>query len=115
MSGTDNRPAGPVTVTHARIRVEQGDLAGARRLLHEILLLDPDDLEARGLLETLPAGDGRSRAEREEPLPPPAVAATAEELGASFRATLGGPDPRVVRLKSWLGRITSRRGGDGAE
>ena len=95
MTAMDNRPAGPVTATHARIRVEQGDLAGARRILHEILERHPDDQEALSLLESLPAGDGTSRPEREEALPAPVVPPTADELGASFRSALDGPDPKL--------------------
>lgn len=115
MSGPEKMPAGPITVTHARIRLEQGDPVGARRLLEEFLARNPGDPEAQALLLHLP-GAGKVRSpEPNEPAPPPPVSATAEELAARFRGNLGGEDSRVARLKTWLHRIEKMRGDDVAE
>ncbi len=47
-------PSSPATafasMTHARLRVHQGDYRGAGRLLREILTRDPEHVEARQLL-----------------------------------------------------------------
>jgi hypothetical protein len=44
------------TVTHARLRAEQGDAAGAVRILRAVLARRPGDAEARELLASLPGG-----------------------------------------------------------
>jgi hypothetical protein len=103
-----------VTVTHARIRVGQGDVEGARQVLNEVLRRDPDHPEAAALLETLRDALSRRVAEAPEaPLPPPA-AATAHELAVRFRTALGPGRTRpaagaVVRLEDWLQRVRESR------
>lgn len=103
-----------LTLTHARIRAKQGDLAGARRVLRGILERSPEDLEARSLLDELAGRAGRpARTERVEPLSLP-EAAEAHALADRFRRSLGSPAPlvdvsgRVRRLEAWLTRIRGR-------
>ena len=99
MSGPENvEPAGPLTVTHARIRLEQGDLAGARRLLGRLLEADPDDPEAQALFRDLPEGGSPPRVAAEQP-PPPAP------VEAQRRRSL--PNDSV---QPWEGRTTVRAG-----
>jgi hypothetical protein len=43
------------TVTHARVRAEQGDLAGAIRVLHGVLAATPGDEAAASLRRRLVA------------------------------------------------------------
>lgn len=79
-------PAGPDplgTVTHARIRAEQGDLAGARRILEARLQADPADEAALVLLRSLAGSPGAPRA----PQPP------------------GALHGRIVRLEAYLERL----------
>lgn len=103
-----------LTLTHARIRARQGDLAGARRVLVGMLERSPEDVEARSLLEELAGRVGRAaRAERSEQLPLP-EATDARALAERFRRTLG-PRTRIVdvsgrvrRLEAWLTRIRER-------
>ena len=103
-----------LTLTHARIRSGQGDLAGARRVLRAILKRSPDDAEARALLEHLSGRAGREATpERVEAVAAP-EAADASSLAEEFRRSLGSRHRnsdvtgRVRRLEVWLARI---RGG----
>ena len=78
------------TVTHARLRASQGDVAGARGILERILAERPDDREARGLLERLLEDGGSEHQEPAEEQEPPPQRATASEIEERFRAALGG-------------------------
>ncbi len=115
MSGSENRPAGPITITHARIRLEQGDPEGAGRLLREYMRRHPEDPEARAMWEELPLARKAAPSDREEPVPPPPVPATARELASHFRSTLGETGARTDRLKDWLRRLEDHRGENAAE
>ena len=98
----------PLTMTHARIRAAQGDVAGARRVLEGILRARPDHELAMSLLAELQAG----RAARRATEAPSAVQA---------RGVADGPrrglDParrvdqvwrrRIRRLRGWLERVTN--------
>ena len=55
------RPGEPsfTTTTHARLRVQQGDVETARRILEAIVAERPGDREARELLDRLGASRGR--------------------------------------------------------
>ena len=104
-----------LTMTHARIRAEQGDVAGARRVLKGILARSPEDTEARAMLDELRGKAGRqTQAEPTEALPAP-EAAEARALADRFRRSLApatrGADVagRVRRLEAWLRRICSGR------
>ena len=98
-----------VTVTHARIRADQGDLTGARRILREILDRNPDHREARALLAELAGrGDAPHREESDSRLED-ARPATPSELAGDFRNALGRvPRTRRIthRLETWLSRIS---------
>jgi hypothetical protein len=103
-----------LTMTHARIRAKQGDVAGARRVLKGILERSPDDPEARALLVELEGKAGRqARVEPAEPLALP-EAADARALADRFRRSLrpssrmAHVSGRVRRLEAWLTRIRGR-------
>jgi predicted regulator of Ras-like GTPase activity (Roadblock/LC7/MglB family) len=87
MCGEQQPPiVGPLaTVTHARLRAGQGDFAGARRILEEVLAGRPDDAEALRLLESLA---------------PPASGAHAA-AAAPRRPAAPDPSPAAV-LRRWL-------------
>lgn len=104
------------TVTHARLRAAQGDIAGARRLLETVLARRPEDLEARALLARLTGVEQSPLEEPEpEPLEPP-VAGDPAALASSFRGVLnaaatGANRRKAERLRALLDRIARRRGG----
>ena len=100
------------TLTHARVRIDQGDVAGALRILRMILEVQPSHDEARRLLTEIKHRAATSHEEREEPAPEAVTAATTHGLSRRFREVLAG-DPRKVRidrLRSWLERTQRRRG-----
>jgi hypothetical protein len=88
-----------LTVTHARIRVRQGDFPTARRILAAILEFSPAHPGARALLDEI---GGR---------------ASAEPLGTDHGKVSGEDDDsrRVVEhLSRWLDRIKRNAGAPGA-
>lgn len=98
------------TVTHARVRAAQGDLAGARRVLMEILRHTPDHVEAQELLLRFAGrGDPAPVATPPESLRPPQAADVAS-LAKSFRRKLAPsgtvPRPDIERLRGWLKRVS---------
>jgi len=99
------------TVTHARLRIAQGDLRGAREILYELLASEPHHAEARQLLLTLPGRRETAPAvEADESLPPRRPAAPAE-LSRTFRslraADSGTVERKVRRLRAWASRIAA--------
>jgi hypothetical protein len=72
------------TLTHARLRASQGDVAGALRIVRVILSVQPGHREARALLAKLES--------RALVSPPPSAPA------------------RVRRLSAWLIRVKRNRG-----
>ncbi len=114
-------PSSPETalasMTHARLRVRQGDYREAGRLLREILERDPEHVEAQQLLLGIARRpDTVAPLVQEERATPPAMPADPERLVGRFRKALGGNgsapssgDRRVRRLERWLHRI--QRGG----
>jgi hypothetical protein len=96
------------TRTHARLRVAQGDVAGAIELLQRLLERCPADRETELLLERLRREPGAPRTdEAEEVFPAPALPGDAGELAVRFRAAFSRPR-RIARLQGWLARITAR-------
>ena len=92
------------TVTHARIRIQQGDLATARRILQAILESQPQHSEAGALL------DGLNRPSPSKPAKTEGSSPRREEIEA------GDPDaPEIVveRLSRWLDRIKHNAGEGG--
>lgn len=93
------------TVTHARLRASQGDVRGARSLLRTRLGRNPDDGEARALLDALCAATDRERVRTGECSLAAPVAATGAELRGAFRDALGDAtscgDERAT-LRRWL-------------
>jgi len=100
MSDRHQEPFG--TVTHAKLRLGQGDVREARRILSGILDRDPDDSAARELLAELSDG-GR-----------PTRKAPPETATKSFRRALGiDLDARrdvIDRLEDWLRRVKRNTG-----
>jgi hypothetical protein len=101
------------TLTHARLRIAQGDMRGARALLREILDRRGTDPEAEELLRRIAGrADSATASEREESLNPPEPGDPAS-LGGDFRLFFsdsgGGRRAAIERLEQWLNRI----GGDG--
>ncbi len=103
---------GPLaTVTHARLRAAQGDVAAASALLEAILRRSPGHPEAEEMLAGLRNRKGSVRsADVPEPLAPP-EAGDARRLASTFRATLGVEAESVARrkiraLERWLTTIT---------
>jgi hypothetical protein len=97
------------TVTHAKLRAEQGDLVGARSILRAVLRRSPDHHEARELLERYSRRQGTAPGpEPVEPVERP-ESASAAELRDTFAEALGKraerPDRRVERLRRWLAEV----------
>ena len=101
------------TLTHARLRASQGDVAGAARILRDILEFQPDHAEARELLVQIENRVDVVRRVAKEDAPTPVSPATAGDLRAQFRGALSGPgeDLGVERLSEWLERVLRNRGG----
>ena len=93
------------TVTHARLRAQQGDEEGALRILRAVLARRPGDTEAASLLASLPGGTV-ALGEPEDPLLHPPAAASALELAQSFRRRLAGASPARRRLQQFLSAVT---------
>ncbi|MDH3629079.1 MAG: hypothetical protein OEV00_08975 [Acidobacteriota bacterium] len=100
---------GPLTRTHLRLRLAQGDHSHVRRLLAAI----PDSemtVDERQSIERRLAGDRHAgRLEPTDRLPDPAQAARATDLSETFRKTLGasgGRRQKIDRLRGWLQRLT---------
>ncbi len=91
------------TVTHARIRAQQGDLARARSILQAILEDEPEHAEACALLEAL-AGPAPGRIK---------VSDRAPTSRGEIVSDPGHPEIVVDRLSRWLDRIkaNSEQGG----
>jgi len=117
MNGTDS--VSPLTtVTHARIRVVQGDVVGARRILTAILERTPEDGEARALLaELADRGAQPYAAEVDEGPGQAPERGNPREMAARFRRVMIGrpaPPERVVRqLERWLDRVQRNAGASG--
>ena len=97
-----------LTVTHARVRIAQGDFAGARRVLRELLGERPGNLEASRLLEEIGGRADRARSHGEQERLAGPRSAEARALVGSFRRALGRPAGRrrrIERLEAWLNRI----------
>ena len=96
------------TLTHARVRAGQGDIAGATRILRVILDAQPDHVEARAMLDGL---SGRASLAYREPVADRAadpMAASAADLAPRFRETLMR-GRRVESLKRWGERVQRNR------
>ena len=101
------------TLTHARLRAAQGDVAGAVRILRVILEVQPGHHEARGFLAEIENRLAVAHTEPLEAATETVTPATAGDLTFRFREALDAhrPDPRIRRLSSWLERMQRNRGG----
>jgi hypothetical protein len=96
------------TVTHARLRAQQGDRAGALRILQTVLGRRPGDSEAEALLADLPDGPVAQPEPEEPPAAPPTSARVADLAGSFRRALADSPirsGPRQ-RLERFLAAVT---------
>lgn len=106
------------TLTHARLRAQQGDVAGATRLLSAILAVEPDHLEARSLLLRLERIESTRRVDPEPLHSPPPESAGAADLASGFRVSMGVATPAdaastALKLRAWLDAVAQRRGARG--
>ena len=85
----DSSPDAPLTLTHARLRAAQGDLAAARRILRALLDVDAGNSDALALLSALGV-------DRAGDLP---------RLEGS-----GGAREPSIALRDWLDTIQKTRG-----
>ena len=102
-----------LTLTHARLRVRNGDYCGAARVLRRILEREPSDAEARALLRSIAGRSADSTAEAEEPPLEPPRAGDPGRLAGEFRRTFAGTTvsaaERARRLEDWLVKIRRSR------
>jgi thioredoxin-like negative regulator of GroEL len=99
---------GLASVTLARLRAAQGDAAGARAVIAELMRRDPSDARARALLDALATVLESEHAEPDDEAPQPPRAADAASLRGAFRTALAGG--RAARLRRWLEAIGRNRG-----
>lgn len=100
------------TLTHAKLRAEQGDIAGAVRILRVILAAQPDHGEAREALDALQHRVAVTYREPVQPEPEAVRPASAEDLKARFREAIGAGSraARADRLDRWIRSIRRNRG-----
>ncbi|HEX4825188.1 MAG TPA: hypothetical protein VFV19_12850 [Candidatus Polarisedimenticolaceae bacterium] len=97
------------TLTHARLRASQGDVAGAARIVRVILRAQPGHEEARAFLASLEGRVAVTYRERREPEPRAAAPAEAAALAPAFRRALD-EGQAAARLEAWVERIRKGRG-----
>jgi hypothetical protein len=97
------------TLTHARQPVAQGALKAARDILQELLVTDPDNAEARGMLENLTNRVETPRVGPKEESVPDRMPGDPQSLAAAFGALRKGSGPsrkaRLQRLRRWAERL----------
>lgn len=100
------------TLTHARVRAAQGDVAGAVRILRVILQVQPGHDEARKLLDEIDHRLAVTRAEPKEAVTASVTPAKAEDLTRRFRDALDANPASVEirRLERWMERTQRNRG-----
>ena len=96
-----------LTLTHARLRMQQGDTRGAAAILRALLAHRPHDVEAQAMLASLP-GASTPHQEPVETTPRPPTPARADVLAATFRRTLAGAGRARARarLERFLHAVT---------
>ena len=95
-----------LTLTHARLRAQQGDARGAAAILRALLAERPDDREASELLASLPRAS-TPHGDPGEAAPRAPTPAQAEVLAPSFRHALAGVERARARrrLQSFLDAV----------
>lgn len=98
------------TLTHARLRVAQGDLSAAREILLALLASEPDNGEAQRLLDGLAGRYERPYDSPAEDPPLPPQAGNPRELARTFQALRRDPAStrarKIRRLRDWASRIS---------
>lgn len=102
------------TLTHARLRIAQGDLRSARRVLRSIPEHSPHHREAQDLLRSIAGRADRAERPPADEAPEPRRAAGAAELAGRFKAALGrrpvsDAERKIERLRAWLARVQAGR------
>ncbi len=116
MSDRPNWPGIP-SVTHARLRLAQGDVEGARRTAEALLAGDPAHPGARSILADAAAREPSPWAELAEEFVEPPVESRASDLAASFRAALtpgdgtarSAPAGPAARIAAWAAVVRRNR------
>ena len=95
-----------ITRTHARLRLAQGDVKGAKLILESLLKTQPDDPEARRMLRELtPKQQIQHREESFDDLPPP-VSGDIQTVKEMLKAKAQHPQDSIEfqreLLKGWL-------------
>lgn len=109
----DHRAGGDdalASLTHARVRAGQGDVAGARAVLEAVLRREPGDARAAQLMAALDDVPGTGHAEPDEEPTSPPEAADPSALRSAFRSLLAG-EGADRRLRRWAETIARNRGG----
>ena len=102
------------TLTHARLRISQGDLKAARRVLRAIPEHSPDRREAGLLLKSIAGRAERKKLVVTEEIPAAPQAGSAVDLAGRFKAVLGRTpgnetERKIERLRSFLVKIVASR------
>ena len=103
------------TVTHARLRLEQGDIEGAERIQLMVLSRDPSDDAAIALVRRLGGTRSWAIAEPPDEAVGDPVPRDPSELAMQFHEVLGGTAAArrrglVEGLEAWLRRAVANRG-----
>ena len=98
------------TLTHARLRLAQGDVSAAREILLALLASEPDNGEARCLLDGLAGRCEQPYDSPAEEAPLPPQAGNPRELARTFQALRGDLAAtrarKIRRLRDWASRIS---------
>ena len=102
----------PLTLTHARLRRDQGDVRGAVAIVEALIDAGREDDELWRLYVSLGGARHRPRQASDEAQAAAPQAASPEALRERFSAALSGAGPRAKaeRLRRWLARIRRAEG-----
>ncbi len=100
----------PRTLTHARLRREQGDTKGAIAILEALIDAGRGDDELVDLYLALGGDEQRPHHEPELPAPQAPTATTPDVLRDRFRRELAprARERSIRRLEGWLARVRRR-------
>ena len=100
-------------MTHAHLRLAQGDTSGARRVLESLLEADPEHRAARELLEEVGRGAPPPRPRRSRRQRPASIESRSETAAAGDGPPPAPParsrDPRIDRLERFMHALDRHR------